>query len=281
MLNQISPNYLLSGTMCNLSIEKYNPVSFENIILNKRQRLLHRNTNACNSDNSREDLFFIEKATSIIYFRLLDVNFDVNQISQEICIPVPILRRKIKNITELSLFEFICSIKINHAKQLLSNAEYNISEIAFNVGFKDPKYFSRCFKKIIGITPKEFRASLQTQLTSTCYQKNADQFLKLTINKINNKISDTSLNFDQLAYDLNVSKATLYRKLKSNTGLAPCELINSVRIKHSAELLKSGKNKIYDVAYASGFNDPKYFSKCFKSEFGISPTEFQLLSTID
>lgn len=88
------------------------------------------------------------------------------------------------------------------------------------------------------------------------------------------KISDGNLSFDQFANEMNLSKATLYRKLKSAVGLSPCEFIRSVRIKRSAQLLTK-HSIISDVAFAVGFNNSKYFSRCFKSEFGITPTQYQ------
>lgn len=81
---------------------------------------------------------------------------------------------------------------------------------------------------------------------------------------------DNNFSINQFASELNISKASLYRKLKSTIGLSPCEFIRSVRINRSVELLTRRKD-ISEVAFAVGFNDSKYFSKCFKREFGIAP----------
>jgi transcriptional regulator GlxA family with amidase domain len=55
---------------------------------------------------------------------------------------------------------------------------------------------------------------------------------------------------------------------------SPNEFVNSLRLKKAAQLLKQNKFKIADVAYEVGFKDPLYFSKCFKRQFGISPTDY-------
>jgi AraC-like DNA-binding protein len=66
------------------------------------------------------------------------------------------LYRKLKNLTSLAGNEFIRSIRLQQAKILLETAQLNISEIAYQVGFNDPAYFTRAFKKQYGRTPKSF-----------------------------------------------------------------------------------------------------------------------------
>jgi AraC-like DNA-binding protein len=66
------------------------------------------------------------------------------------------LYRKLKNLTSLAGNEFIRSIRLQQAKILLESAQLNISEVAYQVGFNDPAYFTRAFKKQYGRTPKSF-----------------------------------------------------------------------------------------------------------------------------
>jgi len=170
----------------------------------------------------------------------------------------------------------MCSPKIDIALQLLSNNSLNISEVAYSIGFNDPKYFSRCFKKAAGVTPKEYRDSIRNNSLLHNNKHIDESFLEKAIITLETKISDGNLSYDQFASEMNVSKASLYRKIKSIAGLAPSEFIRSFRIKRSAQLLAKHRN-ITDVAFAVGFNDSKYFSRCFKSEFGITPTQYQEL----
>lgn len=158
------------------------------------------------------------------------------------------------------------SFKIEIALRLLSNNSLNISEVAYGVGFDDPKYFSKRFKREIGLSPKEYRKQ-------NCNGNYDKIFLKNSIKVLELKILDSNFSISQFASELNISRASLYRKLKSTIGLSPCEFIRSVRINRSTELLVKHSN-ISEVAFAVGFNDSKYFSKCFKSEFGIAPSKF-------
>ena len=74
---------------------------------------------------------------------------------------------------------------------------------------------------------------------------------------------------------MNVSKSTLYRKLKSLTGLNTTAFIRNIRIKAACRIMDEKKNiRISDLAYAVGYNDPKYFAVCFKKEFGMQPSEY-------
>jgi AraC-like DNA-binding protein len=130
------------------------------------------------------------------------------------------------------------------------------------------------FKSEVGMSPKEYRESLKRKSISSDNQSKDELFLEKALVKLEMKISDGNLSFEQFANEMNVSKASLYRKHKSVVGLSPCEFIRSVRIKHSAQLLAKHRN-ISEVAFAVGFNDSKYFSRCFKSEFGITPTKYQ------
>ena len=59
------------------------------------------------------------------------------------------------------------------------------------------------------------------------------------------------------------------------TGLAPIEFIKEMRVKRAAQLIESGDYNMTQIAYMVGINDPRYFSKCFKQRFGMTPTEYK------
>lgn len=167
--------------------------------------------------------------------------------------------------------------KIETAQQLLLNSSLRISEVAYEIGFNDPKYFSKCFKNKVGIAPKEYRRLMKKVFVGDENLSNDSFFVENVITRLEMRISDVSLSVDQFASEMNVSKTSLYRKFKSTVGLSPWKFLRSVRIKRSAQLLEKQRN-ISDIAFLVGFSDPKYFSRCFKLEYGISPREFQLLS---
>jgi transcriptional regulator GlxA family with amidase domain len=71
-----------------------------------------------------------------------------------------------------------------------------------------------------------------------------------------------------------MTRANLYRKLKLILNETPVNLIKKIRLKRAEQLLKKNSMYISEVAYMTGFNNQKYFSKCFNKEYGISPTEY-------
>ena len=73
---------------------------------------------------------------------------------------------------------------------------------------------------------------------------------------------------------MHVSRSTLFRKLKSLTGMSPQEFMRTQRLEKAVNLLEQGPLRISDVAYQVGFSDPNYFSKCFRKCFGTSPSSF-------
>jgi AraC-like DNA-binding protein len=121
---------------------------------------------------------------------------------------------------------------------------------------------------------KEFRASLT--INPKNYETNSvdANFLKEAIEIVENNLDNFDFTHDHLLELLNASKSTLYRKIKSLTGFSPSEFVRNIRLKHACLMLKNGTGNISEIAYAVGFNDPKYFSTCFKAEFGMTPREF-------
>ena len=73
---------------------------------------------------------------------------------------------------------------------------------------------------------------------------------------------------------MNFGRTVFYRKVRGVTGYSPNEYIRIMRMKKAAELLKEGKYTVAEVSYQVGINDPFYFSKCFKRQFGVSPSAF-------
>lgn len=102
-----------------------------------------------------EDAFLL-KATQLIIDHLSDPDFDVEDLEKGLDMSKMQLYRKLKNLTSLAGNEFIRSIRLQQAKVLLETGNLNISEVAYQVGFNDPAYFTRAFKKQYGRTPKSF-----------------------------------------------------------------------------------------------------------------------------
>ena len=88
-------------------------------------------------------------------------------------------------------------------------------------------------------------------------------------------MENSELTVDEFAQLLNLGRSVFYQKLKSIIGLSPVDFIREIRIKRAVQLIDSGEYNFSQVAYMTGFNDPKYFSKCFKKVIGITPSEYK------
>ncbi len=127
---------------------------------------------------------------------------------------------------------------------------------------------------------EHFKKEYEINISHMEYNSIDENFLQQAILKVEEKLADDSFDFDQFAILMASSKSTLHRKLKSLTGLSPGEFIRNVRLKHAAQMLNNNIGNISEIAFAVGFNDPKYFSRCFKNEFGMTPKEFQEIRKI-
>ncbi|MCU4158311.1 response regulator [Carboxylicivirga sp. A043] len=101
------------------------------------------------------------------------------------------------------------------------------------------------------------------------------QFVNRAIQTVEDNMSDATFNVSELVKKMNVSRTLLHMKLRELTGQSTSEFIRTIRLKQAAKLLKQGELNVSEVTYQVGFNDPKYFSKSFKSLFGVTPTLFQ------
>ena len=100
-------------------------------------------------------------------------------------------------------------------------------------------------------------------------------FLKKAHECIYNHLDDSDYNRDTFAADMGASPSTLYNKLRALTGMNVSNFIRDIRMKEAMRLMQKNPDiRISDLAYKVGFKDPKYFSTCFKKEFGIQPSEY-------
>ncbi len=232
------------------------------------------NCNPIVSNRKYEVTDFIDRINSIIQKRVDDSAFDVKQLAMEMSISKSTLYKKINKCIKLTPFRLIHSLRIETAQQLLLSNYLNISEVAFKVGFNDPKYFSKCFKREVGYSPKKYRELMRQHFALANNQGSDDIFVEKAVMELEIKVLDENFSFDKFAYEMNVSKSTLNRKIKLLTGLSPCQFRQNAKIRKAEKLLSKREYKISELAYEVGFNDPKYFSRCFKIEYGVAPSEF-------
>jgi YesN/AraC family two-component response regulator len=102
------------------------------------------------------DQEFLDQAIKLVKEKISDTEFDVQHLSTDLLMSRMQLYRKIKALTNLTPNEFISTIRLKEAALLLKENKYSISEIAYQVGYTAPSYFSTCFGKQFGLTPKEY-----------------------------------------------------------------------------------------------------------------------------
>ena len=136
-------------------------------------------------------------------------------------------------------------------------------------------------QNLIGIR-KKLRENFYQQLvlkpkeiTLNNYDK---AFLQRVKQLLDEKLTSNEFTAEYFSTAIEMSRMQLHRKLKALVGLSTSEFIRSQRLKLAFDLIKNGQDNISEVAYAVGFNDPSYFSKCFKEAYGKSPTEYSILN---
>ena len=102
-----------------------------------------------------------------------------------------------------------------------------------------------------------------------------DEFLQKAYNCVREHLADSDFDRDAFAADMGASASTLYNKLRSITGFSVSAFIRDIRMKEAYRMATETPSiRVSDLAYRVGFSDPKYFSSCFKKEFGLLPSEF-------
>ena len=112
-------------------------------------------------------------------------------------------------------------------------------------------------------------------IDTTGMTPNDRKFLNKLVEIMESNMDNGDLVVEDMVKDLAVSRSVFFKKLKALTGLAPIEFIKEMRIKRAAEYIETGEYSMSQISYMVGINDPRYFSKCFKQMYGMTPTEYK------
>ncbi|MCD8167228.1 MAG: response regulator [Bacteroides sp.] len=124
-------------------------------------------------------------------------------------------------------------------------------------------------------TANDFKKQLVFEMKEFDYTDMDEKFLQDAIDCVNRHLSDPQFDIPQFTSEMATSRTTLHKKLKSLTGLNTTSFVRNIRLKAACKIMDENRTiRISDLAYAVGFNDPKYFSICFRKEFGLQPTEY-------
>jgi AraC-like DNA-binding protein len=111
-------------------------------------------------------------------------------------------------------------------------------------------------------------------INSMAHTKADEHFLEMLHQTICLHMDNHELDVEHLARFMNMSRVTLYRKIKAISNLTPIELINVTRLKKAAQLLAEGLYKIYEISDMVGFSSQSNFTRNFLKQFGVTPTSY-------
>ncbi len=119
-----------------------------------------------------------------------------------------------------------------------------------------------------------FREQIRIEPSKIAVSSLDEKLIRKAIEYTEAHMSNPELSVEELSREVGMSRATLYKKILSLTGRSPVEFIRVVRLKRGAQLLKESQLTVSEIAYMVGFNNPKYFRKYFKDEFGVLPSQY-------
>lgn len=119
-----------------------------------------------------------------------------------------------------------------------------------------------------GKEPQEIRSAMLSNDQDSLFVKRLDSI-------VYSRLGEQDLSVDKVAGLLHLGRTIFYKKVRGTTGYTPNEYIRVIRLRKAAELLKEGEKNVSEVAYAVGFDNPYYFSKCFKEQFGMPPSQYR------
>jgi len=182
--------------------------------------------------------------------------------------------------SELKQDEFISHIPVVLLTALSENEDkvkgYGIGADGYLVKPFEPSLLKTVIENIIKSRlelKEKFSGEVESKVGLLTNSPIDEEFMTKITGLINDNLSELELSTEFLCDKLGVSSSKLYRKIKELTDLAPNEFIRTIRLKKAAQLLKTKKYNVSEVTELVGFNDPLYFSRCFKKQFGFPPSK--------
>lgn len=117
-----------------------------------------------------------------------------------------------------------------------------------------------------GKVPQEIRPAILRNEQDSLFVKRLDSI-------VYSRLGEQDFSVDKVAGLLHLGRTIFYKKVRGTTGYTPNEYIRVIRLRKAAELLKEGEKNVSEVAYAVGFDNPYYFCKCFKEQFGMASSQ--------
>ena len=204
--------------------------------------------------------------------------FDIDLIVSDVMMPGMNgfeLTKRLKNNFETSHIPIILLTALGTDENVLEGTESG-ADAYMTKPFSPKLLVARIFqlldqrerlKQKFGKEPQTLRSAMVGSEQDQLFVKRLDAV-------IFSRIGEQDLSVDKVASLLRMGRTIFYKKVRGVTGYTPNDYIRVIRMKKAAELLKEGKMNVSEVAYAVGFDNPYYFSKCFKTQFGVPPSQY-------
>lgn len=183
---------------------------------------------------------------------------------------------KVKNDSRTSFIPIIMLTAQEGEQQLIQGLQtgandyvtkpFNFEVLLFKIQnlLKQQKASKQMFQKRVEAAPAEIQMDSPDQ-----------KFMRDLMEILEKNMSNAEFSVEEMSRKLYISRMGLYKKMLALTGKTPIEFIRYIRIKRAAQILEKSQMTISEVAYEVGFNNPKYFSKYFKMEYGVLPSVYQ------
>lgn len=185
------------------------------------------------------------------------------------------MSKQLKSDFRTSHVPIVLLTAVNNQQKMLDGFETGADDYItkpFN-----PDILASRVRNLIGQREKlQSNFKLQMQMTPKDIQVTTldEKLINRAIEVVEANISNPDFSVAELSQELGMSRVNLYKKLKSLTGHTPIEFIRTFRIKRAAQLLAQSQMGVSEAAYQVGFNDPRYFTRYFKAEFKMLPSEY-------
>jgi signal transduction histidine kinase/ligand-binding sensor domain-containing protein/DNA-binding response OmpR family regulator len=121
---------------------------------------------------------------------------------------------------------------------------------------------------------KTFRKTLEVKSSELQITPLDVKFIEKAVKVVEAHVSSPDFSVEDLGMELGISRAYVFKKILALTGKTPLEFIRTIRLQHAAQLLEKSQLSVREVAYKVGFNNPKYFTKYFKEQYSILPSDY-------
>ena len=186
------------------------------------------------------------------------------------------LCRKIRNDHRTSFIPVILLTALMGEEQQLKGLETGASDY-----MTKPFNFEILLSKIRNLLTqqetarKTYQKQVEASPARVGVESPDEKFIRQALDLVEKNIANTGFSVEEMSRELFLSRVALYKKVFRLTGKTPIEFIRSIRLKRAAQLLEKSQFTVAEIAYEVGFNNPKYFSRYFKAEFGVLPSAYQ------